>query len=270
MLQKLLFQRSTAPNEREQSKCYMNAYALVLYSGHILTSSTLSDQIDISQLLAEAKEHTHTFHFMKKNTSKKSEYSTYCSNYWFFLFGRIILSRGWKYEMKNWWITQVPRTQGCFRRRLLVKGEMSSWGNGKLPGMGRVTQDGASAGEGKGWAGPGGTACVSPCVPCPGTMTQAQLSIPLLPHPPERAWASSSTTAPLLQGRSPTQLSPRRGAERQEKEKVEKKRKGAIKIIFASLPVVMQSLIFTNEGKQPQHMSKYLNLPPCFPCALKK
>lgn len=98
----------------------------------------------------------------------------------------------------------------------------------------------------------------------------AVLSIPLLPHPPERAWASSSTTAPLLQGRSPTQLSPRTGAERQEKEKVEKKRKGAIKIIFASLPVVMQSLIFTNEGKQPQHMSKYLNLPPCFPCALKK
>lgn len=71
MLQKLLFQGSTAPNEREQSKCYINAYALVLYSGRILTSSTLSDQIDISQLLAEAKEHTHTFHFMKKKHLEK-------------------------------------------------------------------------------------------------------------------------------------------------------------------------------------------------------
>lgn len=47
------------------------------------------------------------------------------------------------------------------------------------------------------------------------------------------------------------------------------KRKGAIKIIFPFFPVVMWALIFSNEVKQLQCLSKNLNLPPSFLCALK-
>lgn len=154
---------------------------------------------------------------------------------------------------------------------------MSSWGNGRLPGTGRGTQDGASADEGNAELAQVGLP-VCPYV-CPALSRSAAvpwhndpgtvLSIPLLPCAPETAWASDSRASPTPAGQVLYSAVSLEGAERQEKKKVERREREP-KIIFASLPVAMQSLIFTNEEKQPQHLSKYLNLPPCFLCALKK
>lgn len=173
----------------------------------------------------------------------------------------------------NWWITQVPKTQRCFRKRLQV----ISWGNCKLPGMGRGTQDGASAGEGKielvqvglpvcPYLSPAlGRTTAEPWHNNPGTV----LSTQLLPCAPERAWASNSRANPTPAGQVLYSDVSQEGGRKTREEKARKKRKGAIKIIFAYLPVVLQSLIFTNEEKHSQHLSKYLNLPR-FLCALKK
>lgn len=135
----------------------------------------------------------------------------------------------------------------------------------------------------EGWAGQGGTACVSlplcPCMPPALGRSTAEpwhtnpgpvLSIQLLPCAPERVWASNSRASPTPAGQVLySAVSQERGRKAGEG-KARKKSKGAIKIIIASLPVVMQSLIFTNEEKQPQHLSKYLNLPQCFFCVIKK
>lgn len=137
--------------------------------------------------------------------------------------------------MNNWWITQVPQTQCCFQRRLQVKGEMSSWGNGRLPGTERGTQDGASADEGNvELAQVGLPVCPYVCpalsrsaaVPWhndPGTV----LSIPLLPCAPENSLSLRQQSQPHPCRAGPVLSCVPGGGRKAGEEKGRKKRKGA-------------------------------------------